>query len=195
MYDYRLQSQYLDSAGKAKLSLFIFALLLCGVHVCVCARVLYVSVHAKDKIRGDLLIWMRVRYVKYVDNFKNHCFLRNLVLSGTFRQKKYQRKILWDTLFPFSLLNHCRPVPVVSCWSPSLPEWHSACVQTGSVYFTLWWRVLRLCVCGKSAELTAHSIKSTAFPPPPHFSFACAADHKNNRSSSLCPWVERNKEK
>lgn len=51
MYDYRLLSQYLDFAGKAKPSLFIFLLLLCVVsayvlyvgvcthmHVCVCVH-------------------------------------------------------------------------------------------------------------------------------------------------------------
>lgn len=42
VYDYRLLSQYLDFAGKAKPELFMFPSLLCAV--CVCVSCLYVCV-------------------------------------------------------------------------------------------------------------------------------------------------------
>lgn len=42
VYDYRLLSQYLDFAGKAKPGLFMFPSLLCAV--CVCVSRLYVCV-------------------------------------------------------------------------------------------------------------------------------------------------------
>lgn len=41
--------------------------------------------------------------------------------------------------------------PVVSCCCPSLSAWYTPHVQTGSVYFTLWWRVSQsvsvVCLC------------------------------------------------